>query len=198
MIKLSRRLPPRERALIASGLFLGFRIGELLSLSIGQVWRDGAVLPTVGIPPRHRKGHYGSVHWVPVGPELRRAFEALVRARRMGQGGTLDPREPLFLSRTRGAGGRLRAIGRKQAYRLMMRIFARAKVVNDGRLGCHATRKSYARMVYDRSGHDLLVLRDALGHASASTSEKYLEVNREDVMAAVLQCDWTRRPRRAA
>src|ERR1035437_8297893 len=51
--------PLRDQALIALGLNTGFRITELLSLSIGQVWETGHVKPQVKVPRAKLKGGLG-------------------------------------------------------------------------------------------------------------------------------------------
>jgi len=196
-IRTSRRLPPRDRALCTTELFLGYRSFEVISLTVGQVWRDGAVLPQIGLPPRHRKGRHGATQWIPVGPELRRALEHYLNWRTR-DAGPLRPGDPLFVGRTRRPDGSVRPIGRKRAYEIVMAAFARAGIKYDGRLGTHSLRKTFAIKCFKNSGNNLLVCRDALGHASCGTTEAYLECRRDEVAATILKGDWTRRPRRAA
>lgn len=195
LIRTSRRLPPRDRALIATELFLGYRSFEVASLTVAQVVREGTILPRIGLPPRHRKGRYGSTQWIPVGPELRRALEHYLQWRAR-HAGPVRPGDPLFVSRTRRPDGTGRPIGRKRIYAIVMAAFRRAGIAYDGRLGTHSLRKTFAIKCFTNSGNNLLVCRDALGHASCATTERYLESRREAVEASILKGDWTRRPRR--
>jgi hypothetical protein len=47
--------------------------------------------------------------------------------------------------------------------------------------------------LYEGSGHDLLVVRDGLGHRSVAVTQRYLPVRRAAVDALILKSDWTRR-----
>ncbi len=75
LLRQIRRGRARNRALITAQQFLGFRISEILALTIGHVLRDGKIREHVALPPRLLKGHYGSTRMVPVGPEFKRALE---------------------------------------------------------------------------------------------------------------------------
>jgi integrase len=194
LIRTARRLRPRDRLLVTFQLFTGFRVHEVLSVRVGQVWRDGQVQTKIGVAPRHLKGHRGGTRWVPLVHELQRALAAYLtwRERTLGP---LNPVEPLFVSRKRGPDGARRAFGRSQAYRLVVRTFRAAGIQDDGRLGTHSLRKTLARKVFRLSGNNILVTRDALGHSSIAVTECYLECTREEVDCAILAGDWTRRPR---
>ena len=196
LIRVLRRSHPRTRALVTTGLFTGFRSYEFRRLTVGQVWRDGQILPAIGVQPRNRKGGYGVTHFVPVGPELRRALEAQI-ADLLAENPNLSPRDALFPSRKKGKNGRSLAIGKKQVYKITMSCYQRAHILNDGRLGTHSLRKSFARTIYERSGHDLLVTKKALGHSSCAVTEQYLEVDGDKVVQIILGADWTRKPRKA-
>lgn len=165
----------------------------MLSLAIGQVYDGRQVRSKIGIAPRDLKGHYGSTRWVPVVPELRDALETYLARR--SRHGELRLDAPLFVSRVRGTDGQPRAIGRSNAGKLLRKVFAKAGVADDGRLGTHSLRKSFASRVYDLSGHDMLLTRDALGHSSVSVTERYLEVDRDRLDAIIAKGDWTRRRR---
>ncbi len=40
-----------------------------------------------------------------------------------------------------------------------------------------------------------MLLKRALGHADVAATQRYLEIEEDDVMAAIARCDFTRRPR---
>jgi integrase len=90
-----RRLSPRNRALITALMFLGFRISEVLALTIGHVMHRGLIRSHVALPPSFLKGKRGNTRSVPIGPELHRALERYLVQRKH----SLWPTEPLFLSR---------------------------------------------------------------------------------------------------
>jgi integrase len=133
---------------------------------------------------------------VPILPELARALQShLARLRRRY---VLTPDLPLFLSRKSNPDGTARAITREAARQVIRGAFAQAGILDDGRLGTHSLRKTYARSVYEHSGHDLMVLKSALGHSDISITQQYLEVDEDRVAAAIAKVDFTRRPRKPA
>jgi integrase len=193
LLRLVRKLHPRNRALITTQWFTGFRIHEILSLTVASVLRNGSIVSQIGITPRFLKGNFGRTRWVPVLPELHRALTKQLwwLDRKFG----LRPDLPLFPSRKRRRDGVIRAICRTQAHDLVKEIFRLAGIEDDGRLGTHSLRKTFARNVYKHSGNDLMVLKAALHHSDVDTTQKYLETREEDVVAAITKCDFTRRGR---
>ena len=181
----------RDRAMITAQWLTGFRISEILSLTVGAVFRNGTVVEKIGVAPKHLKGHYGRTRWVPVLPELNRALSTWLNV--MARRWELTPDLPLFLSRKSEAGGAPRAVDRDSARRIMHAAFAQAHIVNDGRLGTHTLRKTWSKHVFKNSGFNILVLKAALNHSQISSTQRYLEVEEGDVMAAIKKCDFTRR-----
>ncbi len=98
--------------------------------------------------PHERKAWDDAV--VPVLPELRRALESWIG--HMRRRWVLTPDLPLFLSREDNPDATARALSRHTARRTVHHAFARAGIGNDGRLGTHTLRKTWARNVYRNSG----------------------------------------------
>jgi integrase/recombinase XerC len=194
LLRTIRKIRPRDRALITTQWLTGFRIHEVLSLTIGQVVRDGQFLPKIGVAPRNLKGGFGRTRWIPILPELERALRRHLHA--LGLKFDLDPDLPLFPSRQAGPNGCVRPLGRSQANDVIKAAFAKAGIQNDGRLGTHTLRKTFAKNVYANAGNDIMVLRRALGHVDVSATQRYLEADEDAVMDAIARCDFTRRPRR--
>jgi len=190
MLNVARKLKPRDRALITCQLLCGYRISEVLSLNISSVFRNERLVEKIGVAPRNLKGGYGRTRWVPVLPELSRALESYIGwlRRRL----VLSPDMPLFLSRQTEANGDLRSLSRESARLIIRAAMAKAGVEDDGRLGSHSLRKSFAQNVYKASGCDLMVLKTALGHSDISVTQKYLEVGEDAVVAAIRGCDFSR------
>ena len=192
LLRVVRRLSPRDRSLLTTQWMTGLRVSEVLSLTVTAVWREGKWLPRIGVAPRQLKGGYGRTRYIPILPELRRALERQLNwlDRTFG----LKPDLPLFPSRQH-PGGVIRSITRVQAHTIVKTAFARAGIVDDGRLGCHSLRKTWARTVYRSAGNDLVVLKAALGHADVAVTQAYLDVGEDAVAAAISRCDFTRGPR---
>jgi integrase len=181
---------------VSSQWFSDFRVSEVLSLTVGSVWRNDRLVSKIGITPQHLKGHYGRTRWVPVLPELARALHSyLAHLRRKYM---LTPDLPLFLSRKNNADGTVRAITREAARQVIRGAFFKAGIEDNGRLGTHSLRKTFARSVYRHSGNDLVVLKSALGHSDVAVTQKYLEIDEDRVAAVIAKVDFTRRPRKPA
>lgn len=155
----------------------------------------GSSSPRSVLRPAISKGGYGRTRWVPVLPELDRALRHHLWWLRLKF--RLTPDLPPFPSREADGEGRVRPISRAQAHLIMKRVFAQAGIQDDGWLGAHSLRKTFARNVNLNADHDLMVLKSALGHSGVGTTQKYLEADEDRVMAAIARCDFTRRPRKA-
>ena len=111
----------RNKALFILGVRAGFRISELLSLRVGDIYRHGKVGDRISVHRRNMKGKTQG-RTVLLHPEARAALsvwlEALQRRR-----GALDPELPVFHSRTKGADGMPRPISRVQAWRLLQQAY---------------------------------------------------------------------------
>jgi integrase len=196
LVRLARRLPLRENCLLNAQLWTGYRIAEILRWTVGHVSdASGQVRDKVGLRPAHLKGGYGSTRWIPIGPELRRALAAYLAQRR--QSGPLAPEDPLFLSRHHHPDGTGKPICSSSAEKMIRR---RLRQIADGdtqRLSTHTLRKSWAKRLYERSGHDLILVRDGLAHSCVSVTQRYLSGDGQKLDACILAGDWTRRPRSA-
>lgn len=191
LLSVVRELCPRDRCLITAQWFTGFRISEILSLTVGSVLRSGEIVSKMGIAPRNMKGGYGRTRRIPVLPELHRALFSYLGWLRQRFELTADM--PLFISREGDQSGNLRPLTRESARRIMHGAYAAAAIQNDGRLGTHTLRKTWARNVYKNSGNDIMILKSALNHSDVSVTQKYLEADEDDVMAAIAKCDFTRK-----
>ena len=163
-----RRLNARNRVLITAQMFLGFRISEVLALTIGHVMHQGRIRSHVALPPRFLKGKRGNARSVPIGPELHRALDRYLTSRSRKH--QLAPTEPLFRSRFHAAAGGPKPITRSMAEKIIKRAF---RVISDDTQGLssHSLRKSWAVRLYQASGHDLLIVRDGLGHRSVAVTQ---------------------------
>lgn len=188
-----RRLNPRNRALITAQMFLGFRISEVLSLTIGHVMHHDQIRTHVALPPRFLKGKRGNARSVPIGPELHRALDRYLTQRACKH--PLSPTEPVFRSRFHAPDGGAKPITRSMAEKIIKWAF---RVISDDTQGLssHSLRKSWAMRLYEASGHDLLIVRDGLGHRSVAVTQVYLPTARARVETLILKTDWTRRPQR--
>jgi integrase/recombinase XerD len=175
---------PRDRLLIELAFETGLRISELLGLRVSDVWRGGEPVRVLGVTRKRLKGGRG---------ERARAVRSRTlplngRARTIlleHFGGTLPMAlkkdAPLFSSR-QGSG---RAITRRQATRIIRRIFLAAGCDPSRVWAGHSLRRRFVRRVYDAT-KDINVTREAVGHRYIATTQMYLGLVEDAAHAAIL------------
>lgn len=171
------RYAVRDRALFLLGVKSGFRISELLSLRLGDVFQHGHVVDRVTVPRRYMKGKQES-RTVLLHPEAKAALAAwlmtLPHLRKVSR--------DTFVFQSRK--GTNRPIGKIQAWK----ILHEAVTTNElpGKVGTHAMRKTFANCIYERSGHNLIATQQAMGHKHVNSTQQYLSFRQEDIDALIL------------
>jgi integrase len=167
----------RDRALFVLGVRTVFRISELLSLRVGDVWRHGAIVDRVSVQRKHMKDRREG-RTVVLHPQAQAALVAWLQTLQ-AKGGLLPTRD-VFQSRE----GVSRPISRVQAYRTLQEAYDTNGL--SGKLGTHAMRKTFANRVYDALGHDLVKLQRAMGHKHLNNIAAYISFREEEIEAAIL------------
>lgn len=167
----------RDRALFLLGVRSGFRISELLSLTMGDLVQGGRMVERVAVQRRNMKKRVEG-RSVLLHPDARRALELWTAELR--QAGHAAPETFVFRSR-KGANA---PIGRVHAWRVLNSHFTAVGLI--GKLGTHSMRKTFANKVYDRLGKDLVRTQRALGHLNINSTVQYLSFREEDIDAAIL------------
>jgi integrase len=167
----------RDRALFLLGVKSGFRISELLSLRLGDVWQHGRLVDRVTVQRRHMKNKQES-RTVLLHPDAKAALATWLLALRQTPGCT--PQTYVFRSRK----GPNRAISKVQAWR----ILHEAVVTNElpGKVGTHAMRKTFANRVYQQSNRDLIKTQQAMGHKHVNSTQHYLSFLQDEIDALIL------------
>lgn len=182
---------PRDRALVALGLNTGFRVSELLSLNVGDVWDGERVRPQVKVTRAKLKGGRGprrksvSSRVVPLNETATAALQQYVFAR-LGAG-AVAATDPLFPSRFRGM-----RLTRWGANAIVHAVLAKAGLEGNGDYGTHTLRKTFCRQIYKRTQNDLNLTRAVMGHSSCATTQKYLHVDEEEMVQAVMSLGATK------
>lgn len=169
----------RDRALAALLQFTGFRISEVLSLSIGDVWKHDRVTDFVSVRRKNMKKKTVGRTVVLVAP-AKRYLEAWIRVIQ-AEGLSPSPEAALFQSRK----GRRQAITYRQAQRIVEVACEKAEI--SGPIGTHSFRKAFASKVWEASGHDLLVVQQSLGHGSVESTRHYLATTAEAANAVIVK-----------
>jgi integrase len=181
------RYAARDRALFVTGVKSGFRISELLSLTVGDVYDHGRIVERVTVQRRHMKKKTEG-RTVVLHPRARDAIGTWlpILARYLGVEKPRDilPGTPLFCSRVRRADGTRRPIARETAWRILEAAAAANELT--GKIGTHSMRKTFANKVYDHVQHDLVKTQRALGHKNINSTVAYLSFREEDIEAAIL------------
>jgi integrase len=167
---------PRDRALFILGTMTGFRVSELLSLTIQDVLQQGQMVDRIRVFKRNTKGKVQS-RTVALHQSAKEALKI-----HLEQMGDLPPTCPLFLSRNQNQS--LKPISRFQAHGLLKAAYAEAGLI--GHLATHTMRKSFAKRLYAAFNKDLILTQKALGHKSILSTVSYLEADQTEVDQAVL------------
>jgi integrase len=160
----------RDKALFLLGVKSGFRISELLLLTVGDVWQHGQFVARVAVHRRHMKGKIQGRSIVLHGEAKAALAVWLMDRQRLG---TVSPEQPLFPSRK----GAHQPLQRGQAYE--------ANGLT-GMIGCHGMRKTFGQKVYAGTGRDLRATQHAMGHKSPASMAAYLAVDEHAVDAIIL------------
>lgn len=174
----SRKHSLRDRALFLLGLRSGFRISELLSLTVGDVFPHGKVSNYVSVARKNMKKKKTG-RTVVLHAEAKEAIVLWVKE--LQKGGLNDPKTPLFKSRQ----GVNKSISRITAWTILSRTYAACAM--DGKLGTHSMRKTFAEHVHEKLGRDIFKTQKALGHASLNSTAAYLSVSQDEIDEAILK-----------
>lgn len=166
----------REKALLTLGFATGYRISELLSLTIADVSTNGAIHSHVTVKASNTKTKQGRT--VLLNSDAKKALILLV-AWLKAKG--LTANAPLFVSRKHVNG--YAAISRQQAHKLLKALFA--AIGEFGNVSTHTMRKTFAKAIYDATGGKIELVQIALGHKSINSTISYLSFNSVDIDNAI-------------
>ncbi|MFZ5497218.1 MAG: tyrosine-type recombinase/integrase [Verrucomicrobiota bacterium] len=182
---------PRDRLLVGLGMETGLRISELAGLRVGNVWREDGPVQCLRMTRSRLKGGSGCRAGAVRGRQI--PLNARARILLIGVLGAahLAPDHPLFPSRE----GKGRPITRRQALRVIKKIFLSAGCDPSRVWGGHSLRRRFVRRVYDRT-RDINVARAAVGHRWIATTQAYLDLEGEAAETAIVAIGekWERRP----
>jgi len=166
----------RDRALFVLGCKSGFRVSELLSLRIQDVYQHGEIVDRVTIERRHMKKHIEG-RTVLLHPDAKKALTVLIDE--MKHSGQAAADNFLFQSRKGG-----KSISRVQAYRILKNLFDECGI--NGKVATHSMRKTFADRVYKHLGNDIAKTQKALGHKSINSTVSYLSFSESEIDDAIL------------
>ena len=172
----------RDRTLFILGIKTGFRVSELLSLTVGDVVDyAGRVAEHIEVKRMYmkRKRMSRSVITHPEAAEAIAEYVSWLAKKALNHANA-----PLFPT-SKG-----HAMNRKECWLIIKRA---SRVCGlQGRVATHSMRKTFAAGIYNyflQQGEGVDALRNtskALGHASVDSTDKYLSFKEEDIDKAVI------------
>ena len=170
----------RNRTLFLLCANIGARITEALNLNVGDVFQNGEVVDVLYLRRETVKGSRSGVS-LTLPPGARKALVSFIAWKREERE-RLTKRAPLFVSR------KSFRLSRKRAHEIFTAAYE--KVGLKGHVTTHSPRKTYAKMVYQNSGNNLLVTQQALRHTSIETTLYYLNTLKDEVTSAMPNFDF--------
>lgn len=164
----------RDKLLFILGIKTGFRISELLSLRISDVYQNGQVVPRLRIVKSNLKGKTRTRE-VPLHPAAYTAIRDFVNS-----GVAVDLSAPLFAAYR----GVRRPITRFQGHSILKKAICASGL--SGKLGTHSMRKTFAEKVYRGLDHDIFATSRALGHSCIRNTVRYLTIDQQRIDQAIL------------
>lgn len=169
----------RDIALFEFGIRTGFRISEILSIRVGDVFRDGIMANSVTVKRSWMKGRHNS-RTMPLHPLAAERISEW-----MSEAGFNKPEmaeQPVFCRQLTG-----HPMSRAQAWTIL-KDAARLAGLDVERVGSHSLRKTFARKMWEspRVGGDMAKMAKLLGHRNYNNTLRYLEFLDGSLESAVM------------
>ena len=157
-----RQKGARYELLFVMGINTALRIGDMLSLSVGDVIdAKGEIAATITL----KEEKTGKIKRSPVNESLRNALVEYFACQ-----GYRTRSAPLFVSRKKGV------LSRIQAWRVLKAAGESAGLNN---IGTHSLRKTFGYHVYKKTGSDIGMVQKLLNHSASGTTLRYIGIDRE-------------------
>lgn len=167
-LMLSKLNTSRDKCLFILGIKTGFRISELLCISVQDVSDGLKVRDMVTVKRCNMKGKHTS-RTVPLHKDVRISLTKY-----------LNDNPKLLLDPL----GKLFPIKRLRAHRIICEAAKNAGI--QGSVSTHSMRKTFGMGCYERSGKNVVAAQRALGHKSLSSTTHYLSIGQDEVDAVIL------------
>ena len=165
----SRRHPVRDQTIVMASFYAGLRAKEIAALTVGDVFDDaGAVREQFILSAAQSKG--GQRRTVYVNQRLRRALAEYGDTIKLN-----DSQRPLFASQKGGG------FSANTMCQLLLDIY---KAVGLKDASSHSGRRTYITRLANK-GVGVRLLAALAGHSHISTTQRYIDVNAEQLSAAV-------------
>lgn len=186
------RYGKRDVALFITMLYTGFRIHEIVSIKMKDIYRYEKVVDRLTVEKKFMKGKKES-RTVFLHKTLKKYvldylhdFEGRFKI-------PLKEDYPLFISQKKQEDTKRgilvpKGLTERQVYGILNRAFASLEMT--GKLGCHSTRKTYCDRIHKLLDNDLMKTRDAMGHRDLKTTQAYLSFDTSEIDGAIEALDF--------
>lgn len=183
----------RNYAIFICGITMGLRVGDLLRLTIGDVYDFNAGATYSHVTIINEKTHKRTSDMIT--PLASRAICDLVDQIREAQGGVLDPSWPLFQSQKWcRAGGATAKLSQSQVYRMLTEAAAACGVQEH--IGTHSMRKTYGYVANSTLANEgvpaaqiMETLQAKFRHSDQTTTMRYIGLQQEQIDATAMSVD---------
>lgn len=160
---LSKLTNLRDKTLVILGIKTGYRIGELLSLTVDSVVQYGKIRDEITVERKSMKGKHKS-RSVVLHDEAKKALIEM---------GVLEmnPKDRLF------------PISKVRVHNILKAAVEKGKI--EGKVSSHSFRKTFAKKIYHALGKDLVKTQKALGHESINSTVSYLSFEQSEIDNAI-------------
>lgn len=162
----------RDYVLFMSGIYLGRRVGDLLTLRVMNVKNQDSIY--------FKEEKTGKMIKIKINPELKKIYKKYTQ----GKGG----HEFLFKSRN----GKNKPITRVRAWQILNE--AAEAIVYEERIGCHTMRKTFGHWLFN-NGVPIEVIQDLFNHTSLEVTKRYIGINQDSKDAAISGLSFNKRRR---
>lgn len=176
-LKETSKKPDRDSLLILMGVYTGFRIAEILSIRVMDVKSGKKYKDIICVTRSKMKGGKKSRE-CPLNPNLHEYLDKVIESER------LRPEDYLFRSPIK--------LDSPISVRMASKIYERISAhLGLEAVTTHSGRKTFAKSVYENTGHDMVKTQKALGHSQISSTVCYLNnITNEEVNQVVLEIDY--------
>ena len=178
---LGHRKHLRNKALFLLALATGFRITELLSLKVADVFDGKEIRPEICVRGENMKGgkkqeHKSKARTVDLNPDIMEDLLPLVIDR--------DKKEPLFVSQKKTKDGQLKPINRRQAFKIYQSAMKTGAGLKGYGWGTHSPRKTFCERMYEHWDKDIVKTQTSMGHRRVESTICYLNKGKKEQKAA--------------
>ena len=177
----------RDKTVLFLCVYTGRRISEIISLRCSDVATEkGDIRESIYFKRSNLKGKKEGFISI-INEACSKLLTAYINKYDMIQKMSIEKNACLFPNKN----NLILHISRFTANNIFKKI--RTELELDGKINTHSCRKTFAKVIYDGTGNDLVSLQNALGHRNISSTCSYVKGQDEKVMSIISNLDFSKR-----